>query len=111
MTAHTHTHHVYGPSAPATVLLDIGGDIGALIIQTGPAQLGLEIEISPLPDPGAPEPVRTHSMVRERTTTPPSYDAVYPDLREGEYTVWRDPDTAAGTVTITGGRISTFTFS
>lgn len=110
MTTHTHSHHLHGPSAPATVVLDIGGEIGALIIQTGPELLGLEIEISPLPSTELPEPVRTHSMVRERTTTPPSYDAVYPDLREGEYTVWRGPDSAAGTVAIVGGRISTFAF-
>jgi hypothetical protein len=103
-----HQHHAYGPSATASVVLDIGGEIGALILHADAAHLGREVEISPVGH-GA-ETVRTHSMVRERHTDPPSYDAVYPDLREGEYVVWREPGTAAGTVTVAGGRISTFTF-
>lgn len=115
--SHPHTHHAYGPSATASVVLDIGGEIGALILHADAAQLGREIEISPVPrgdaarEDGAEAPVRTHSMVRERRTDPPSYDAVYPDLREGEYTVWHDGETPAGTVTVVGGRISEFAFS
>ena len=108
---HAHSHHLHGPCAPASVVLDIGGEIGALILQADAAHLGREIEISPVAPAGAPEAVRTHSMIRERRTTPPSYDAVYPDLRAGEYTVWRGGDEAAGTVTVTGGQISTFTFA
>jgi hypothetical protein len=46
-------------------------------------------------------------MVRERQTLPhPRYDAVYPDLRAGRYTIWRDAHTPAATVTITGGQIT-----
>lgn len=112
MTSHPHTHHhAYGPSSPASVVLDIGGEIGALILQADAAHLGHEIEISLNVPDGTPEPARTHSMVRERRTDPPSYDAVYPELHEGEYTVWRDRDAQAGTVTITGGQISSFTFA
>lgn len=109
--SHPHTHHSHGPSATASVVLDIGGDIGALILQADAAHLGREIEISPIARDGAPTPARTHSMVRERRTTPPTYDAVYPDLREGEYVIWHDQDTPAGTVTITGGQISTHRFA
>jgi hypothetical protein len=36
-----------GPSQNGTVVLDIGGEIGALILLTGPDLLGAEIEISP----------------------------------------------------------------
>lgn len=109
--SHTHTHHQYGPSATASVVLDIGGDIGALILEADAAHLGREIEISRAPQEGEQQEPRTHSMVRERHTTPPTYDAVYPDLREGEYTVWADADEPAGTVTVTGGQISTFAFA
>lgn len=109
MTTFAHAHHLHGPSAPASVVLDIGGEIGALILQADAAHLGREIEISPVPRPNGPEPVRTHSMIRERRTTPPTYDAVYPDLHAGEYTVWR-ADEPAGTVTITGGQITFFAF-
>ncbi|MBR7830910.1 hypothetical protein KDK95_31690 [Actinospica sp. MGRD01-02] len=109
--SHAHTHHHYGPSSTASVVLDIGGDIGALILQSDASHLGREIEISPVSRQGEPASVRTHSMVRERHTTPPTYDAVYPDLREGEYVIWHAQDTPAGTVTITGGEISIYTFA
>lgn len=109
---HTHaraeTHHAYGPSLTASVVLDIGATIGALLLEADATHLGREIEISLVPREGAPEPTRTHSMVRERLTIPPTYEAVYPDLEEGEYTIWHDPTTPAGTITITGGQISRF---
>ena len=104
-------HHLHGPSATGSVMLELGGVIGALILKAGPAHLGREIEISRLPEAGEPAPARTHSMVRERLTDPPTYDAVYPDLHEGGYTIWADATTPAGTVTVTGGRISTFTLA
>lgn len=107
---YAHSHHLHGPSATASVVLEIGGSVGALILRADAAHLGREIEISPLARDGEPEPARTHSMVRERHTDPPTYDAVYPDLQEGEYTVWRDKGAPAGTVTITGGQISTYTY-
>ena len=94
--------HNYGPSPMASVVMNLGGDIGALIIEAGAGQLGAEIEISP-----AGGGVRTHSMVRERLTVPdPRYDAVYPDLTAGRYTIWRDAQTPAATVTVHGGQIT-----
>ena len=109
--ANGHAHHLHGPSATGSVVLDLGGSIGALILEADAARLGEEIEISRVTAEGEPPAPRTHSMVRERRTDPPSYDAVYPDLYEGEYTIWADPTTPAGTVTITGGQISKFTLS
>ena len=48
-------------------------------------------------------------MVRERgTAAGKSYAAVYPGLAVGAYTVWRDHDTPAGTVTIDGGRVTRY---
>lgn len=106
--SHQHTHHTYGPSAAASVILEIGGQIGALILETDASRLGEEIDISPVPQDDELETVRTHSMVRERHTDPVSYDAVYPDLREGDYTIWSDQHTPAGTITVTGGQIARF---
>ena len=89
-----------GPSGPGTVLLDIGGEIGALIIITAAAMAGEEIHISPVRDPAG----RTHAVVRERRLGPASsYAAVYPALPAGEYTIWRDAGRPAGTVRIEGG--------
>lgn len=103
------TEHNHGPSAAGSVVLNLGGDVGALIIRTGRHLLGVEIEISRVNDDGhLDQPHRTHSMVRERQTVPqPRFDAVYPDLQAGRYTIWHDATTAAGTVTITGGQITT----
>jgi hypothetical protein len=95
-----------GPSGPGQVLLDIGGDVGALII-TAPAELaGAEIEVSPARPAQAR---RTHALIRERRLgRADCYAAVYPALPSGEYTVWRDAHRPAGTVVISGGSVATF---
>jgi hypothetical protein len=94
--------HAHGPSPAGSVVLRLGGDIGALIIETGPEQLGAEIEISPA-DGGA----RTHSMVRERLVDPrPHYDAVYPDLPAGQYVIWQGTDSVVAQVEVHGGQIT-----
>ena len=36
------------------------------------------------------------------------YAAVFPALPAGEYVVWRDADTRAGTVAIHGGQVTEF---
>lgn len=122
----------FGPSDDATVVLDIGGDVGALIIVTGPELLGTEIDISPLDataedvfqaehphhhgdgevhshdHPHGPDGVpRTHVAVRERRGAGTSrFAAIYPGLREGRYTVWGVDGSAADTVHITGGEVA-----
>ncbi|HEV3173656.1 MAG TPA: hypothetical protein VGZ32_25120 [Actinocrinis sp.] len=94
--------HAYGPSSAGSVVLRLGGDVGALIIEAGPDRLGAEIEISPA-DGGA----RTHSMVRERLVDPhPCYHAVYPDLSAGRYHVWQNADSVAAEVEVLGGQIT-----
>jgi hypothetical protein len=102
------TEIIPAPSAPGTVVLDLGGHTGALILYA-PAELdGHEIEISPHNPLGA---ARTHSRVRERRAGGPvRYAAVYPDLPAGDYTIWRDPAAPIGTVTVTGGSVTTFTW-
>lgn len=92
-----------GPSQDGTVLLDIGGDIGALVIHTPAALAGREIELSVV---GSTMP-RTHVAVRERLGQGRSrYAAIYPRLRAGRYTVWGLDDQPAGTVSITGGSVA-----
>lgn len=111
------------------LVLDIGGQVGALAIYVPAERDGDEIEISPAgsapgslggpaspggPDaPGPPGPPgqrgRTHNVVRPRLAGPAlRYAAVFPSLAEGEYTVWRDTATAAGTVTVYGGRVAEY---
>ncbi|MEW2383147.1 phospholipase [Micromonospora sp. NPDC047707] len=99
-----HTHeHAYGPSERGSVVLDLGGDTGALIIYTGQDERGREIEVS------RPDTPRTHSAVRERRVQDGTFhSAVYPDLPAGRYTVWWDDRTSAGTIDVLGGAIAEF---
>jgi hypothetical protein len=98
------TERAAGPTGPGTVVLDLGADVGALILYT-PAELdSAEIEISRDDEPGAH---RTHSEVRQRPMTNATvYAAVYPSLTAGRYTIWRDEHHAVATVIISGGQVT-----
>ena len=96
---------VPGPSAPGSVLLDLGPGTGALVLRTGPEDNGREIEISPA---GAPSGRRVHSQVRPRQVpSGTQYAAVYPGLAAGTYTIWLDGRTPAAEVTITQAAVTT----
>lgn len=101
---------VHGPSGAGSVILDLGGAIGALVLETPAALSGREIEISLIAGPtGAGPGGRTHSLVRERrTASGTSYAAVYPALAAGQYLIWRRTGTPAGEVTIDGGVVTRF---
>lgn len=97
--------HALGPSRSGSVVLDLGGDSGALIIHTGRNLRGREIEISRADRDGP----RTHSAVRERHVRDGVvHSAVYPELAAGLYTVWWDERTPAGAISVTGGAIAEF---
>jgi hypothetical protein len=102
------TEPAAGPSGPGTVVLELGAEIGALILYA-PAKLdGAEIEISrDDDDPDDRRSGRTHSQVRQRhMVTATKYAAVYPGLQAGSYTIWRDEHSPAAAVTIIGGRVT-----
>jgi hypothetical protein len=81
------------------VVLDIGGDVGALMLRTPPAMVGHEIDLIP-DDTFAPH---THSAVRVRQSARGlSYAAVYPHLRAGTYSV----EGSTQRVLIVGGRVT-----
>ncbi|MGD0555446.1 MAG: hypothetical protein ABSA93_10755 [Streptosporangiaceae bacterium] len=102
-----HPHPADPESAPASadnLLLDIGADAGALVIYAAPDRDEAEIEISPAAAIGD----RSHNVVRARQTgSGVRYAAVFPLLSAGNYIIWRDAITVAGTVTIRGGRVTT----
>jgi hypothetical protein len=113
---HPHHHHVSaeapyvdeGPSdGPADALvLDIGGNVGALVLYSEEACLGLEIDLTPA---GAPRSHHMHTMIRRRRAVDREFIAgVYPELVEGLYTVWGIDDRPLGEVTIVGGQVSEF---
>lgn len=109
---HRHeTEHVAEPAdgGSDTLVLDIGGDIGALSITTEADRNELEIEISPV---GVDSTMRTHNVVHPRQVgTKTIYAAVFPSVLAGDYTVWHDESTSAGTVTIKGGHVTEFRLS
>lgn len=86
------------PSRDGSVVLDIGGDIGALILRTSSACLGREIDLIP-DDMNAPH---VHSAVRERRTLHgSSFAAVYPQLDAGSYAI----EGSSQRLAIVGGRV------
>jgi len=91
------------PSREGTVVLEIGGDLGALVIHTGPELDGVEIEVSP----AGRDHARTHAAVRPRHLGDRTvHCVVISPLRSGEYTVWRDRNTAETTVTVRPGQVA-----
>jgi hypothetical protein len=85
------------------VVLDIGGNIGALIIYTDAGRDGEEIELSRA-EPGAK---RFHNQVHERRFNGQAlFAAVYPEIEEGEYHIWGEGPEPAETVLIRGGEIA-----
>ena len=111
---HPHDHEAHHEHAHATEtqpsnlglgapVLDIGGDIGALVLYTTEDLEGLEIEVSLLTDPGH----RTHTQIHKRTVNGRTFWAgVYAELQEGDYQVWWDDLTCERSFTITGGAVT-----
>ena len=91
------------PGLPDALVLDIGGDIGALIIYADETCLGSEIDLTPV---GAPRSHHLHTMVRRRRATNKDVIAgLYPEVREGTYIVWGLEDSGPlGEVTVMGGQ-------
>jgi hypothetical protein len=87
-----------------TVVLDIGGDVGALIVYVLPELHGHEIDISPV----GQETQRIHTAVLERVVGGRSvFAAVYPNLPAGMFHLWTDDDRArVKHVQIIGGQVA-----
>jgi hypothetical protein len=87
---------------PEPIVLDIGEDVGALVLYTKPDLKGKEIEVSKDGNK------RVHVEVLERLVNGQTvFAAAYPELQEGEYVVWGDGQEPVDHVTVCGGRIST----
>ena len=103
--AHQHPHHEHHAARPHPeyVVLDIGDEVGALIVHTGPELHGVEVEISPAGDDRA----RSHKDVLERAIAGcPAHTAVFDDLAAGTYTLWIDDAAITRGVVVEGGAIT-----
>jgi hypothetical protein len=97
-------HENYSARAhPEYVVLDIGDDLGALIVYTEAELHGSEIEISP----DGHDASRSHKDVLERGVGDrAAFTAVFDRLPEGRYTLWSGGIARARGVTVTGGAIA-----
>ena len=95
--------HTLAPSRDATVVADIGSDVGALVLYTPPEWCGVEIDI----EPTGRRDRRSHVAVRERQLVTGSvFAAFYPSLAAGEYTLLVPAPDGPCSVTIEGGRVT-----
>jgi hypothetical protein len=93
---------------PEHVVLEIGGELGALIVYTEPALHGAEIEISRQGDGEH----REHRDVLERLQGGrPSFAVVFDRLKEGAYTLWLDDTARARDVVVAGGQVAELDWS
>ena len=101
---HTHDHHAeaHRPHDEA-VVLELGEELGALIVYTDPALLHTEIEISPTGADGE----RSHKDVLERVVAGRSlYAAVFDRVPCGTYTLWHGGEAIARGTAVEGGEIA-----
>ena len=97
-----HEHDLDRPVDEQSVL-DVGGDVGALILTTGAEYEGREIEVSPIDEPDA----RIHTAIRQRRVADRIvYAGVYPQLKGGTYRIWIERPELRSVVTITGGEVA-----
>jgi hypothetical protein len=111
---HAHSHETPGEENyaarrhPEAVVLDIGADLGALIVHTDAAMLGVEVEISAT----GHDDQRSHKDVLEREINGrPAYTAVFDKVREGSYTLWVDDVAHTRDVVVAGGSVSELDWS
>ncbi len=90
-----------------SVVVDIGGTIGALVVKTTLALDGVEIEICPLGSSS-----RSHTIVRPREVPGGTvvYAGVFPSLAAGDYTLLAWGSQPAAVVRVAGGRVTEFSW-
>jgi hypothetical protein len=88
------------------VVLDIGGDIGALIVSMPAEMEGIEIEICPAGDRPAGH-VPHVAVIGRPTDNGTRYSAVFPEVRSGTYDLnQRHRDVVAFTASVVGGDVA-----
>lgn len=105
--AHDHSHGVSHRHEPAPrggpVVIDIGGDIGALIVQLDDSLEGTEIPIEFADDPSRD----IHTGIWRRSLGSASVVvAVFPELREGSYRLHAGNGHGGAQLQITGGQVT-----
>ncbi len=102
---HDHLHDEHGrPVGLGPAVLDIGGDVGALVATMPDSSVGTELFVRPDDDPLT----TVHTGVWERPDAGPgAVAAVFLELRKGTYHVLDESGAAVGAVEIVGGEVAT----
>lgn len=104
---HDHEHatgHDGHRAFESGVILDVGGDVGALILYTDPGYEGREIELSREDDADAP---RVHTAIHRRSVAGRAIHAgVFPALAAGRYRIWVPEPGLQDEATIVGGEVT-----
>lgn len=96
-----------GPlDTPEFLVLDIGDDVGALIVYADEECLGHEIDLTPV---GEPQSHLVHSMVRRRRAVEREFVAcVFPEVPAGVYTLWGLDRVPMTKITVVGGHVTEY---
>jgi hypothetical protein len=105
-TVHHHHHHApevrpqWRPHTPpgAVPILDIGDDIGALIVCLPELTPSGELTVQPAGNPAG----HFHTGVHERSGV---WTAIFPEMVEGDYELIDDDGHWLADVTVTGGEV------
>jgi hypothetical protein len=101
-----HSHHENPHAGQGPVVLDIGGDVGALVIAMPESVAGVEIEIRSVGD-SRPAHVSHVAVVGRPVAAGTVWSAVFPELREGRYELYERLDGRPQlTVEIAGGEVT-----
>ena len=102
---HDHDRHHHDAPTGAGVVLDIGGDVGALVVLLGDQRVGEELDIQPVGDAGATFHTGVHPRevggARRRV-------AVFPEVRTGIYELLDERSLPFMRVEARGGEVLTY---
>ena len=103
---HPHPHEA--PFVPARgAILDIGGDIGAVLVNVGPALDGQEIELYDL-DGGYLMHTEVHGrQVSQQGTARNIYAGLFPAVAQGRYLLETRDGSPRMPVVVSGGQVTT----
>ncbi len=97
-----HEHEAGAPPAGGPVVVDIGDDVGALVVHVGADRIGQELHVR---RPGRTD--TTHTGIWERRIGRRAVVvAVFPALAEGDYAILDRDGHAILDVEITGGQVT-----
>ncbi len=90
--------------APGAVVLDIGGDVGAVIVYLGDQAVGEELDIQPVGEPSGRFHTGVHNRVIDGATT---RVAVFPEVRAATYELLDEHAEPFVKVEAVGGEVRT----